>query len=231
MKRTLAVLILCIVVFTSVFACAENEKFTLRNGIHFLDSIEKVVELETIPLEKYHWDSEVYGGSCYHGTGKIVNVDNSNVDFYFDKEGKLKEMRYNLLAGIKNGPLGFAKYDDARSVYDTILETLTGKYGDPLQFDAGKVSIYAAGETRKTATQDGIITNKPKETTEWLVDEGDYCVKIELYLCASEDVFNRTNTYRVFVGYAYISQDKMDELYQQHVDQTNQEKENLNNDL
>lgn len=231
MKKVICILLLCGLVVMSVWASALGEEFTLRNGIHLGDTVEKVLELETFKLERYKNDSEIYGGAYYQGTGKIVNVDNSKVEYFFDKDNRLQEMRYNLLAGMKEGPWGFAKLSDAKTVYDTIVETLTNKYGDPLQIQAGNVSIYAAGETRKQATADGFIENAPKYTSEWLVESDGYYVKIELYLCDSHDVWNRADTYRIFVGYAMISNEKMNEVYQQHVDEVTEQQENLNNDL
>lgn len=122
-------------------------------------------------------------------------------------------------------------HEDAKKVYATIVEALTNKYGDPLQLQADNISIYAAEETRNLATLNTLIQNVPKHTSEWLIESDGYYVKIELHLCASHDSLHQADSYRVFVGYAMISNEKMEKIHQEHIDQIVEQQNNLNNDL
>lgn len=115
MKKIICVL-LCQLALLSVLGIVSAEEFSLRNGIHLGDTAEKVLELENIPLKKRQYDtSKFYGGALYEGTGKIVNVDDSKLKYFFDKDDKLQEMTYDLLTGMEDGPWGFANYEDEYS--------------------------------------------------------------------------------------------------------------------
>lgn len=230
MKRSCCFLLVVICVIVAICASAEEE-FTLRNGIHFNDPVEKVLELETLSMEKYKNNSEKHGGDCYIGTGTIVNVELSRAWFYFNSKGALQEMMYDLLAAKDGGPFGFAKLDSAKQVYDNIYDTLISKYGDPLQLEKGKTSLYHAAETYDRATAEAIIDLKPRYTSEWLIPSANDYVKIDLYLCDCHDSWNRVDTYRLLVGYAFISHEEMEETYQQHQQDIDKQEQNMNNDL
>lgn len=208
MKKLLALILLlgCLV---NSFALADS--FTLRNGVLFGDTMETIKGKEDLKYVNEGKDSMWF-------RGVIANISGSEVVYYFDEEGKLKEMQYSL------GAFSSISVSD----YDILKEGLTNKYGPSLGFSNGKTSALLGHELQyllvdlyKTEAITG-GSHKLINYEEWIVPCDEGTVKIELVYYTTDG-----NWPHVAMSYGLFS----DAEVQEAMDEAQQQKDSFNNDI
>lgn len=208
MKRILA-LILLLACSINAFALADS--FTLRNGVLFGDTMEIIKGKEDL---KYINE----GKNSMWFRGVIANISGSEVVYYFDENGKLKEMQYSLGA--------FSDISD--SDYAILKEGLTNKYGPSLGFSNGKTSALLGHELQyllidlyKTEAITG-GSHKLIKYEEWIVSCDEGVVKIELVSYTTDGKWPH-----VAMSYSLFSEAEVQEA----MDEAQQQEESFNNDI
>ena len=163
MKRFMAC-ILALTVLLSAGAFAEDAApgFTLRNGLRFGDSEQTILAREGLtqivdPMKKI-----IYGDVQFMGTA--VGLDNTLVSYYVSEDKGLTEMLYRFDTPTAG---------DAARIYGQMREKLIEKYALPLPANSGLRALK--GSLLQRLSPDTV-----KETTQWLVPDGDGYVKIDL---------------------------------------------------
>ena len=116
MKKILYIFLVVLLFCSSAIA----EVFTLRNGVQFGMTLNEIEKLE--PLKRVtSTNKDVY----MYGYGIIANIDDSGVEYHFDKDGKLYSLELDLASGKK-------QYYTCKQDYEKINSMLKDKYGAPL---------------------------------------------------------------------------------------------------
>lgn len=196
------------------FACAEDG-FVLRNGIVFGDTIDDIVEKETV-LKRTNDNS-------FKFTGRIAGFDDSECEFYFDDEGKLESMLYSFDCYSK---------DTTTSDYKTLYDSLVRKYGKPKGNRGGSCELITGPAIDRMAFWvylfgefDGCSADY-YDYDEWVVDCTDYHVKIDL---TSYYYRNKEYEYTYSINLSYHKY--TDEEFQEAVNQKKNERDEVDNDL
>ena len=218
-KRLTALVLSVALLFTAAcaFADSEEEGFTLRSGIEFGDTLDDIVAKETT-LTRSEENDDTF-------VGTIAGYDDAECSFSFDDDGKLVSMEYRF-------DDSFTTRDSGDLMYETLYDSLKRKYDDPLGYSNGScymitgpaisnmaITVYLLG------AQDGFKADYI-DYDEWVVDAGDYNVKIELtyyYLCNSDYKYK----YHLELSYLKFT----DEEYDEAINEKQAEQEAVDNDL
>lgn len=213
--------ILCILLTLSLFMMTSvsfAEAFTLRNGIHFGDTLEEVKAKETLEI-KSQTENELVTKS-----GVLANVDVDSVIYRFENN-KLVSVLWEVVDSRNNfyPPM----------VFDDLNTALTAKYGKSDSTDTDSYFLVkgaAIEEMMELMVEDfsfmlGMLMGEagPLKQCEWEIEsQGNENVKIDLlyYQVAEED-------FRVRLSYDLYTDEELEELKKQ--DQSDEQ--SIQNDL
>lgn len=218
MKRTLCAL-LCLVLTFSMFcstaSAAKDEPFTLRSGIQFGDTIEKVTEKEKeLTLDGDVQESADVFTLNYKG---VIAGTEGEATFYFDKEKKvLTDLKYEFTSMDSK---------EIAQIYNKIKESCNRKYGDPLGLENGNI-FTITGKALEYAALFTYMNNKMGDDSdivsydEWVVyGEDGNNVKIEnvIYYDVSNFAGSSYTHYYVLTSYHHFTQDELDSILNEKV--------------
>lgn len=223
MKKLISILLILSIITVGIVGNALADDFSVRNGIHFGMTVDEVKALEKnngvaeedIYLDKFNGDYYCVGLNT-----SIAGIDDSRLLYQFDPETNLLvEFRYML------GPYKISK-DLAWEYFQTVLQSLMDKYGEPLHSSTTDGAIFPiVSETMQGAALDFNVTYY-----EWLVDFGDYYILIDAY--NGDSGYGSTGSY---VGYKYVSKEDAEKAIQNLIDEQNEKEkrteEETNRDL
>lgn len=106
--------------------------------------------------------------------GTIAGIDNGKARYYFSLDDHLTEMDYAFHY--------FETKDDMEAGYSTLYDGLVRKYGEPLNNKNGTINpiITVGFEKAITKTEIAVFDGEYTDYDEWIVDCGDYKVKIDI---------------------------------------------------
>ena len=195
-----AVCMLLVFVLMCPFAFAELEDFTIRNGISFGDTISEVREKETLTIKEAD-DEFPFTLTTVEGT--VAGIEDSEIEYSFDEEKKLNEVVYNFDTVYSR--------ESADANYAAITDGLIRKYGSPLDGSFAIVGsivesiAFQVAFTQLMGDRADLINSE-----EWVVDFGDYYVKIDhmnYYYTYSGEMY-----YRQALCYKYFTDEDLTEV-------------------
>lgn len=209
MKKIMILLLVTMLFFTCQHVFAED--FTLRNGIVFGDSFEKVKEKETLSFS-----SEEDDKSELEYKGKIAGID-GRVIYYFDEEtGKLTDMIYKFDSETSKDPID--------SDYSKLYSSLVRKYGTPLSNTGGSLHLITGKAIESGAGYIGLYKyllsgdGDYRDYDEWIVETDEGSVKIDLF-----SFYVRSKNYDYYfynyLSYHYFSSDELINALQEKQDE------------
>ena len=220
MKRLIG-LLLCVCMLAAGWNVAfaeEGSPFELRNGIHFGDTIDEIVEKETT-LTRTSEDSNSFDG-------RIAGYDNAECTFTFDDNGGLEDMHYAFGTEVCDSR------DALEDVYKTLGQSLIRKYGSPIGNTGGSCELITGSAMSNMGLIVGLIGTMDGfdgdyiDYDEWIVDAENGHVKIDLvgyyYRDSDYDYY-----YYVDLSYKFYT----DEEYDAAVQEKQAEREEVDNDL
>lgn len=208
MKRNISCLIIIGMLFSFVHVISFADSFSLRNNIMFGDSYETVKSKETQPLNKDD-DSVLDTGvrQVFTEKGKVAGLDGCTIMFRFTPDDKLCEMKYDYSFINSKETIEYN--------YETIYDGLVRKYGNPLNFENGKISLITTLAFDGALGIIGLFKSIDVDADyldydEWIVDldDGNH-VKIEMISFYTGDLSNRS--YNLNVGYKLFSDKDMEQ--------------------
>lgn len=215
MKKVFAIFLTIILTLCGFSAFAED--FTLRNGIHFGDSPDDIKEKETLTIRNDIDRKSALGANnewLMDFEGTATGIDNVLTIFYFDEEQKLVDMVYYYEQIGHNVPV-------TMDLYDKLKQSLTEKYGKPLDIPEGK-QYAISGKAMSAFSKLGV--SPWLALTEWVIPCDDYYVKIELVI-GVELFYQKTGV--MFLGYHRFYQPELDAVIQE----INEQEEAMKNDI
>lgn len=218
-KRLTALILSVALLFTATcaFADSEDEGFTLRSGIKFGDTLDDIVAKETT-LTRSEENDDTF-------VGTIAGYDDAECSFDFDDDGKMISMTYKF-------DDSFTTRDSGDSMYETLYDSLKRKYDDPIGNSGGSCELIIGPALSSMAlwvywlgTLDGYKADYI-DYDEWVVDAGDYNVKIDLayYYLRDSDY-----EYEYYLELSYLK--FTDEEYDEAINEKQAEQEAVDNDL
>ena len=186
--------------------------FSLRNEIQFGDSIKEVKEKETLdflPDDQGSESSDETDESSQEETefsdrnkkvlqtvnGTIAGIEDSFVAYWFDKNDKLVDVRYNfrMYESSDNGNVKKLQDND----YTAVNNSLIRQYGDPIGLTDMNTYPFTEGVLKSVAGLLGYVNGidgvgEFRDYDEWALEDldEDYNVKIEhcdYYFGTAED--------------------------------------------
>lgn len=189
MKKIISLLLVSAMLLLSISAVAEG--FSLRNGISFGDTMEEVLEKETLEIDEMddgtaeedeeaeEDDDEEAEYPYYIETvkGTVAGISGSYIRYKFDADKTLREVIYY-----------FKTWDDkdlSDSDYETLYSSLVRKYGSALGYSNGSCYIISGSALESAVISSYLFEmiggyGDLRDYDEWDVDTGEYHVKIEL---------------------------------------------------
>ena len=192
-----------------------KDKFTFRNGITFLDTIDTIETKEVLGI------AEKTETTLKTVEGTISSIGNSYIIYSFSDDGKLFDVYMDF--GVHIG-----KHEQAISAYNTVYEALVGKYGLPatIKNDAWYV-IYGSAVKEYTKSESFLkslgITPSLQDKSQWILRFDDINVKIDLIRYAP----NGGSSSDVIMSYRFFT----DEDEQIALGALNNQKQSNQNDL
>lgn len=203
MKRFFIILLSMLILLPNI---AIGEDFSLRNGIKFGDSIDDVLNKETVSIDKI--DRKI--GIVNTVRGSISNISGTYVQYMFD-DGKLNQMNYRYPSG---GELL------ASMSYELINNGLIEKYGQPLN-DRQKETVVQRGLLLNASFIVVFSNGYIQSSDEWFIKKNGYGVKIEHVSYYDGKEFQHD------LSYAIVSDDELKKLEEEK----KENKDKLNSQL
>ena len=209
MRKTLAVImsLFCLLYLCNAYAEQYPATFSLRDGLKFGSTEEEIRaamagSTELTEGKLLGWASMGYDGD--------VGGKKATICFRLDSDKKLVEMGYQFECNSASETL---------SLYDYYRELLTKKYGEELSIPEGKSHILTG------SALSGIASAGIKGKSEWLIQDGDNYIKIDLFAFS-------VNVYCVSVAHTDIAYTCFtQEDLNQAVDQKNDSQQAVLDDL
>lgn len=213
MKKIISLFLMIAMLF-SVSVFAEEEVFTLHNGLLFGMEKEEAIAIEEengIILQPTKYD--MYGTSSYGGSvekanaylwiGTIAGQKESGLIIKFDENDKLKYVTY--------------EFSDLSS-YDILNESLIEKYGSPSFTSDKGGSPFSHEKNGETVSATCIVKTTDSQYAEWLIpysDTQDILISHECYY--RERIPTSTkNTYHNWkyhtIDYILLSEERTEEI-------------------
>jgi len=207
-KRVVSYIIIIGVLFSFIHIISFADSFTLRNDIKFGDSYETVKNKETLPFGEDD-DSVLDDGTrqVFTEEGTVAGIDDCTIMFRFSPDDRLNEMKYSY-SFIKSKDT--IEYD-----YKTIYDGLKRKYGDPLNYRNGNVSLITTnaidGAIGLVALFNAMdIAADYLDYNEWIVElEDGNNVKIDIISFYTGGISDRS--YNLNVGYKLFTDKDMEQ--------------------
>ena len=222
MKARYLFVALIVSLSTLLISCANTEEFSLRNDIHFGDSVETVKEKETMDID---YVSEYTVRSEY---GTIAGIDDSYVKYSFDDD-KLFEIFYVLGITLDKNNL--------EDNYNTIYDSLVKKYGKPLYSNSEngqyiiQTSVFDTVEyALHVYPNESNTFNHLLDYKEWVIKCNGYNVKIDLsgqYYGKDDEICG----IGLSVGYKMFTNEDLEIATKEKEEQEKEEQELVDNDL
>ncbi|MBQ8653524.1 MAG: hypothetical protein IJ507_01195 [Clostridia bacterium] len=217
MKKLTALLLACILLLGCVSALADDT-FTLRNGVHFGETMDQVKLKETLPLSTQYGDEH----NLYTDRGSVATFPKVEVWYRFKEDtGKLYEMRWSMNQGVTDKSTNEADFEK-------LHKALTSKYGDELGYDDGSCYIITGGALNGAVTITNLYSTmfesgvgKVIDYAEWDVPFGNgEHVKIELVRHYYGSKPSEAKYY-INVGYTYFTDADLDAAVNEKNDDEN----------
>lgn len=204
-----AAIILAVMLLSLVGTGFAEEDFSLRNGMHFGDTMDTIKGLETLELSS---ESDT---TLFFGRGMIAGLDNSQVRYHFNEDGYLDDMRYDF--PNKNSR------DSIRTDYDSINSGLSRNYGTPLGNTGGSLYLITGSAIDSCATSVVLYqlmsgTGDIIDYDEWVIDKGNYSIKIDHIMWYIRDK-NYDYTYHHSLSYHYFTNEDLSNAVQEKIDE------------
>lgn len=165
-------LFLCLFLLVSLIPTASADEFVLRSGIEFGDTMDIILQKETA-LTRESETSNAF-------KGKIAGFSDASCIFYFDDNDRLESMDYAFGSDVCTSK------EKMNDVYEELYGSLCRKYGKPLGNTGGSCYLITGPAIDRMAafvyflgTMDGYSADYV-DYDEWLVDDGNDHVKIDL---------------------------------------------------
>lgn len=222
-KRTIFIartgLFLFLIAMMLLWTTAFAEEFMLRNGIKFCDSMSDVILKETLGI--YSSGEDGFGDTPYiviTKKGEIAGIINSHIEYHFDSDKRLKEIFYSF-------PDVPASSEDINIDYfNSVNDALMSKYGEPRSQNPEDVFILKSIAYNAASILTSMISwtggyGVFDNYAEWIVDCGEYKVKIEHIEYCEGKSFSEAKSYHVLTYFyftdadvAAAEQEKLDKL-------------------
>ncbi len=201
MKRVVAFFLVLsfMLVCLSAPVSAGSEPFELRNGIVFGDSLGTVKQKENFPIEQNQEEKT----NAVWFQGRMDNGHNAEIRYDFDENtGMLTDLLYAYEYS--------ADINAIKSEYSMLVLDLIGKYGLPLDFSDGSVSIITGAAFEQAGFLIYIFTSSAGtgellDYDEWIVPCDGYYVKIDLVSCAYGNGNAAECRYQNLASYHYFT--------------------------
>lgn len=212
MKKIVIMISIIMAILLPLSAVAEE--FTLRNGIHFGDTMEEVLAKETVGIshiedgsestedsDKESEDDDPPTYSIRTENTTLAGIDDSHITYYFDAEKTLREVVYYF------GDTKLA--DSSDSNYESVNGGLKRKYGAPLGNSNGSCYIVTGEAIEHAVTITYILSTYGgvgdiRDYDEWVIDNGDYSVKIDHVQFYQGSSYSNMS-YSHVLGYKYFT--------------------------
>ena len=220
MKRTFLILLALIMILGSFASYAVAEDFSLRGGVKYGMTESEVKETEKSngnsisPSEVSPQTDKNVKGIRYKDIS-IAGLDNCTLDYYFSKDGKLIEIDYFL------GPNGYAP---PSGTYESMKETLTSKYGEPVINATGDMLDLTSYSLADNLLLYSLLGGKFNGLCQWMVEYDDCVAVIEIYN------FGMSNPIP-YVDYRLYTKEEVQAVIQENTDQMKNQEDARNNDL
>lgn len=200
MKKLLSMMLLLMLTLSCTLAYSEQVEF--RNGIMFGDDMDTVTEKEDGDVLSAKNNKNIEDPNLLQKNGvRFAGMDGCIARYLFD-DNKLNQVCYYYL--FKN--------PDELEYYNVVADALTAKYGEPLNNIHGttcNISGYAFREFKDYAARMGAgYSAEWAGYQEWIVDEGDYKVKIDLVMGVSGIIARKLTTIKMYLSYMRFDKDE-----------------------
>ena len=236
MRKAFIILLATIILLCNYSAIAE-EQFSIRNNVQFGDSVETVKEKDEIMKNKEASEFNVAGYIYYpahlveHNT-ELAGLE-SSLYYCFDDTG-LKEIVYVILKdkySLKN-----VTPDQFKAVYAVLKESLTEKYGQPLDKNDIRATVLLGNYMERNAhpTEKGTyaatgmsFSYREVGFDSWLLEYDDYFVKIDLNYIDNSN----KDRYHIILGYCKFSKDEYETILADYGDLVTQYLKDIDNSI
>ena len=176
MKKIVSLLLILIIACTSLLASAEE--FTIHAGTKFGDTIDEVLEKETLERIMEDKSGKDYAVLYYEGT--VAGFPKVHIVYYFQNNDMVLDRAAYHIASSLTSPKKVVLDD-----YNQLITLLIDKYGEPLTEEN---DVYRLKKGR-LSTVEGLSKNNVKNGKEaydiryncWVVPYDEYTVKIDLF--------------------------------------------------
>ena len=189
MKKTTALLAVFVLLFQITISCYAEDVFKLRNGVQFGDSIDDILQKETL---KTYVNEEMTMVST--ATTQLAGIEESCINYWF-----LKDQKLNLVVYIFGPYKPKDNTDDEALIYGRVFLTdypsiekaLTEKYGDALnendEYYSIKPSLYTTykmlyligilSSSKKTQFKDDLLNSRIVNVNEGIVKIDHFAIQ------------------------------------------------------
>lgn len=200
------------------------DDFSIRNDIHFGDSIETVKEKEVLGFcyESPTSDEDGLMG-LMSNIGTIAGIDDSQVTYYF-YDNELCEIDYGLDTTERN-------LNTLKSNYNDIYDGLIRKYGKPLYNDSKKEGKHEILTNVSTYVNSWLgISYSALDYNEWVKEYDNYNIKIDLS-CTYKPTDNGIESACIYVGYKYFTDETIQEIQEKDKIKQEEKQKLIDDDL
>lgn len=177
MKKVFSIFLFLVLLFTALSSCFA-EDFTIHSGVKFGDTTNDILSKENLSLVNTT-DTMVF----YNGT--VAGINNVNVVYFLDDNGKVKEATYEFPSSSSIG------FSDVLVEYNGLLSALTEKYGTPLDKNDNICLVYGNTLTEHFSSLDSFASlnlsvESTLETASWSIPLSDNYVKVDVVYMAMD---------------------------------------------
>ena len=218
MKQVISCALIIVLMLTMVSNCLA-ERFSLRNGISYGDTMDDVEAKEVLGI------SEKTETTLKTVEGTIASINGSYIVYSFSNQGELVDVFMDF--GVHIG-----KPEQAISAYNTVYEALSGKYGSPSEIVNDAWYVIYGSAVREYASQSSFLkslglTPALQDKAQWILRYDDINVKIDLIRYAPNGVSSRSISSDVIVSYRFFTNAEE----QSALDALDNQKQSNQNDL
>jgi len=184
-----------------------NDEFTLRNSIQFGDDSETVIKKETLEFESESKQKLELMGNEFRDSyidtkeGTIAGIDGGSARYYF-LDDSLVEMSYTFQ--------NFDEKADMEASYSTLYDGLVRKYGKPLNNKNETIHAITTASLENAIALTSAFNGDYTDYDEWVVDCGDYKVKIDIIEFTMGDSY-----YHINLGYRKFTDEDIDRFLEE----------------
>lgn len=185
MKKLISFVLVIVLALSMVAAMAEEEEFSVRNGIKFGMTLDEVKAIEAANGNE---NGEEFGRTISYENVSVAGYPGTSIEYWFD-DGSLFQIVYFIGDDTDDETEEFA----AKAVSE-LATSLEEKYGEPA-YAGGKVVAPTRSEKFDSYIGQGMFYKIPA-FSEWLIKKANGYVNIDLFLlCKLETMYSAILVY------------------------------------